>query len=104
MVKPRFAANIKKKGKEMKRISLIAVGHDHNNSFVTAYDTAAAYGSGEEVLLSYGRTSGVNAWSRDIPIGASVYTVHTDKTARRTFTTSPWSSPPSSMPKRATGK
>ena len=81
MVKPRFTANIKEKGKEMKRISLIAVGHDHNNSFVTAYDTEAKYGSGEEVLLSYGRTSGVNAWSRDIPVGASVYTVHTDKTA-----------------------
>ena len=46
MVKPRFAANIKEKGKEMKRISLIAVGHDHNNSFVTAYDTEAKYGSG----------------------------------------------------------
>ena len=33
------------------------------------------------MLLSYGRTSGVNAWSRDIPIGATVFTVHTDKTS-----------------------
>ena len=61
--------------------TLISVGHDHNNSFVISYDTAAKYGSGEEVLLSYGRTSGVNAWSRDIPIGATVFTVHTDKTS-----------------------
>lgn len=61
--------------------TLISVGHDHNNSFIISYDTAAKYGSGEEVLLSYGRTSGVNAWSRDIPIGATVFTVHTDKTS-----------------------
>lgn len=46
-----------------------------------SYDTAAKYGSGEEVILSYGRTSGVNAWSRDIPIGATIFTVHTDKTS-----------------------
>ena len=61
--------------------TLISVGHDHNNDFVLSYDTAAKYGRGEDVLLAYGRTSGVNAWARDIPIGASVYTVHTDKTA-----------------------
>lgn len=61
--------------------TLISVGHDHNNSFVLAYDTAAKYGSGEQVLLSYGRTSGVNAWARDIPIGATVFTLHTDKTS-----------------------
>ena len=61
--------------------TLISVGHDHNNSFVLSYPTAQKYGTGEDVLLSYGRTSGVNAWARDIPIGATVFTVHTDKTS-----------------------
>lgn len=78
---PRWDEGLMKVIAENPSTTLIAVGHDHNNSFVTAYDTEAKYGSGEEVLLSYGRTSGVNAWSRDIPVGASVYTVHTDKTA-----------------------
>lgn len=31
----------------------------------------------QSVMLAYGRTSGVNAWARDIPIGASVYTINT---------------------------
>ncbi len=51
--------------------ALISVGHDHNNSFMTKHKL----GAGNEVILGYGRTSGVNAWSRDIEIGASVFTV-----------------------------
>lgn len=52
---------------------LISVGHDHNNSFISAVDID----DDQSVLLAYGRTSGVNAWARDIPIGASVYTINT---------------------------
>lgn len=55
---------------------LISVGHDHNNSFISAVDRDDA----QSVLLAYGRTSGVNAWARDIPIGASVYTINTKGT------------------------
>lgn len=54
---------------------LISVGHDHNNSFISAVDI-----DDQSVLLAYGRTSGVNAWARDIPIGASVYTINTKGT------------------------
>lgn len=54
---------------------LISVGHDHNNSFISAVDV-----DDQSVLLAYGRTSGVNAWARDIPIGASVYTINTKGT------------------------
>lgn len=52
--------------------TLTAVGHDHNNSFVnkSVVNDGAYY-------LAYGRTSGVNAWSRDVKIGASVYTLDT---------------------------
>lgn len=54
---------------------LISVGHDHNNSFISAVDV-----DDQSVLFAYGRTSGVNAWARDIPIGASVYTINTKGT------------------------
>lgn len=52
--------------------NLVGVGHDHNNSFVIPWTVD---GGEHPVLLAYGRTSGVNAWSRDIPIGASVYDI-----------------------------
>ncbi len=52
--------------------NLIAVGHEHNNAFVLEYPCGK-----NSVLLAYGRTSGVNAWSRDIPIGGSVYRIDT---------------------------
>lgn len=49
---------------------LISVGHDHNNSFANFIQVGE-----QELMLAYGRVSGVNAWARDIPIGASVYTL-----------------------------
>lgn len=55
---------------------LISVGHDHNNSFISTVDID----DGQSIMLAYGRTSGVNAWARDIPIGASVYTINTKGT------------------------
>lgn len=57
--------------------TLIAVGHDHNNSFVN--ESTVNRG---DYYLAYGRTSGVNAWSRDIKIGASVYTIDTNAAQR----------------------
>lgn len=51
--------------------SLISVGHDHNNSFMVKRNL----GNDNDVILGYGRTSGVNAWARDIEIGASVFTI-----------------------------
>lgn len=59
--------------KEYPTTNLIGVGHDHNNSILAQVALAEL----QQVLLCYGRTSGVNAWSRDIPIGATLYTVHT---------------------------
>lgn len=53
---------------------LISVGHDHNNSFAAMVDIR---GKENSVMLAYGRTSGVNAWGRDMPIGASMYTINT---------------------------
>ncbi len=50
---------------------LISVGHDHNNSFANFIRLGE-----QELMLAYGRVSGVNAWARDIPIGASVYTLN----------------------------
>ena len=78
---PRWDEGLMKVIAENPSTTLISVGHDHNNSFVTSYDNKAKYGCGEDVLLAYGRTSGVNAWARDIAIGATVFTVHTDKSA-----------------------
>lgn len=48
--------------------TLISVGHDHNNRFIINDDG---------VLLSYGRTSGVNAWGREVKVGASVFRINT---------------------------
>lgn len=52
--------------------NLVSVGHDHNNSFVINYSNDGK----NPVLFAYGRTSGVNAWARDIPVGATVFDIN----------------------------
>lgn len=52
--------------------NLVSVGHDHNNSFVINYGNDVK----NPVLLAYGRTSGVNAYARDIPVGATVFDIN----------------------------
>lgn len=52
---------------------LVSVGHDHNNSFAAMVDIDID----NTIMMAYGRTSGVNAWGRDMPVGASIYTINT---------------------------
>lgn len=47
--------------------SLIAVAHDHNFNWMKNY---------EGMLFSYGRCSGVNAWERTAPVGATIYDIN----------------------------
>lgn len=69
---PRWDEGLDAAIKEFASTNLVCVGHDHNNSFVIE---TGGEGAEYRYLTAYGRTSGVNAWARDIPIGASVYDV-----------------------------
>lgn len=66
-----------------KTTNLIAVGHDHNNCFYLRRNIGEKYmEDGEtdnEIVIAYGRCSGVNAWGRKINIGATVYEIDTNK-------------------------
>lgn len=68
---PRWNEGLMNVIKDNPSTTLISVGHDHNNSFML---------NDNGVILGYGRTSGVNAWGRDIEIGASVFTIDTKAT------------------------
>lgn len=72
---PRFNDNLYDAMIEYPTSNLIAVGHDHNNSLVSMQNINNK-DNPYELLLCYGRTSGVNAWARDIPIGATLYVVN----------------------------
>ena len=56
--------------------NLVAVGHDHNNCFFLRKNIAKT--GTNDVILAYGRCSGVNAWGRTVNIGATVYDINTN--------------------------
>ena len=52
---------------ELGSTDFVGVGHDHDFHFAIDY---------KEVYLTYGRVSGVNAWRRRTPVGASVIDIN----------------------------
>ena len=54
--------------KELGSTSLVSVGHDHDFNWLRNYNG---------VLLSYGRVSGIDAWCRRAPVGATVIDINT---------------------------
>ena len=80
----RWEDNLESAIDEFKTTNFIAVGHDHNNSFSLKKDIGKKYlGDGEDennIVISYGRCSGVNAWGRRINIGATIIDIDTTKT------------------------
>ena len=67
---------------EFKTTNLISVGHDHSNCFYLTKDIADKFKDENEkeneIILAYGRCSGVNAWGRMIKIGATIYDIDTN--------------------------
>lgn len=58
---------------ELDSTELVSVGHDHDFNFVVDYNG---------VYLSYGRVSGVNAWGRRTPIGATMIDINLNAETR----------------------
>lgn len=79
---PRFDEGLEVVMDEFPSTNLIATGHDHNNCFFLRKDISDKYKNEEEkkneIILAYGRTSGVNAWGRTVDIGATIYDVNTN--------------------------
>ena len=55
------------KMKELGSTDFVTVGHDHDFNWLIKY---------EDVYFSYGRVSGVNAWQRRAPLGATVIDIN----------------------------
>ena len=70
---------------EFKTTNLITVGHDHNNCFYLTKDISSKYKDevekANEIILAYARCSGVNAWGRQVKIGATIYDIDTNATS-----------------------
>lgn len=65
--------------KELGSTDFVTVGHDHDFNWLIKYDEDAADGF-EGVYFSYGRVSGVNAWQRRTPVGATVIDININAT------------------------
>ena len=65
--------------KELGSTDFVTVGHDHDFNWLIKYDEDAA-GGFEGVYFSYGRVSGVNAWQRRTPVGATVIDININAT------------------------
>lgn len=65
--------------KELGSTDFVTVGHDHDFNWLIKYDKDAA-GGFEGVYFSYGRVSGVNAWQRRTPVGATVIDININAT------------------------
>lgn len=65
--------------KELGSTDFVTVGHDHDFNWLIKYDEDAA-GRFEGVYFSYGRVSGVNAWQRRTPVGATVIDININAT------------------------
>ncbi len=61
--------------KDLKSTDFVTVGHDHDFNWLIKYgeDKSADF---EGVYFSYGRVSGVNAWQRRAPLGATVIDIN----------------------------
>ncbi|MEG1835792.1 MAG: metallophosphoesterase [Oscillospiraceae bacterium] len=57
--------------KELKSTTFISVGHDHDFNWLRNYDG---------VYFSYARVSGVNAWGRRAPVGATLIDINPNAT------------------------
>lgn len=68
-----------------KSTNLISVGHDHNNCFSLKKNVKDKFQDAteadNEIILAYGRCSGVNAWGRRVDIGATVIDINTKATS-----------------------
>lgn len=60
---------------ELGSTDFVAVGHDHDFNFAIDY---------KGVYLTYGRVSGVNAWGRRTPVGASVIDINVNAASLET--------------------
>ncbi len=65
--------------KELGSTDFVTVGHDHDFNWLIKYDEDIASGF-EGVYFSYGRVSGVNAWQRRTPVGATVIDININAT------------------------
>lgn len=81
---PKYDEGLEKAIDEFKSTNLISVGHDHSNCFYLTKNIKDKYHDEKEkdneIILSYGRCSGVNAWGRMVKIGATVYDIDTNAT------------------------
>lgn len=59
--------------KDIGSTGLMSVGHDHDFNWLRDYDG---------LYMSYGRVSGVNAWGRRAPIGATIIDINTKASDR----------------------
>lgn len=73
---PRWDEGLERAMDEYRSTNLIAVGHDHNNCFYLRKNISEK--DKNDILLCYGRCSGVNAWGRWAKIGATIYDVNTN--------------------------
>ncbi len=65
--------------KELGSTDFVTVGHDHDFNWLIKYDEDVDSGF-EGVYFSYGRVSGVNAWQRRTPVGATVIDININAT------------------------
>lgn len=79
---PRWDDGLEQAMDEYKSTNLIAVGHDHSNCFYLEKNIKDKFADEKEsdnnIILAYGRCSGVNAWGRMVDIGATVYDINTN--------------------------
>lgn len=59
--------------KDLKSTDFVSVGHDHDFNWLIKYGAENDF---EGVYFSYGRVSGVNAWQRRAPLGATVIDIN----------------------------
>ncbi|MEG2413196.1 MAG: metallophosphoesterase [Clostridia bacterium] len=57
---------------EKQSTSFVSVGHDHDFNWLREYN---------DIYLSYGRVSGVNAWERRTPVGATIVDINPKATS-----------------------
>ncbi|MDE5616807.1 MAG: metallophosphoesterase, partial [Clostridia bacterium] len=61
--------------KELNSTDFVTVGHDHDFNWLIKYGEDKENGF-EGVYFSYGRVSGVNAWERRAPLGATIIDIN----------------------------
>lgn len=59
--------------KDLGSTDFVTAGHDHDYNWLIKYDKSNDF---EGVYFSYGRCSGVNAWQRRAPVGATIIDIN----------------------------